>query len=145
MVWDILIKRRGSRKRGHSFWNRRSSHLCTLVFVVKKFHVEYFCFFIVFGDKKQLLKALLTCIFIPRLLNLFDLLSYSSESRKKYTLKLLLMFLEGLGECFPGVLGCWKKLWSLVKLFQRIWIQNLDQNLILSLQNLIMTVCTVPF
>ena len=39
-----------------------------------------------FGDKKYLLKALLTCTFIPPLL--------SSKSRKKYTLRLLLTCLD---------------------------------------------------
>ena len=46
-----------------------------------------YCFLV---TKKQLLKALLTCTFIPSLL--------SSESRKKYTLRLLLTCREALEE-----------------------------------------------
>ena len=47
----------------------------------KKNHAEHVCFFIVFfGDKKEWhLKVLLTCTFIPWLLNSFDLPSYDSE------------------------------------------------------------------
>ena len=37
--------------------------------------------------KKQLLTTLLTCTFIRSLLNSFNLPSYSSESRKRYTLR----------------------------------------------------------
>ena len=88
----------------------------------------------------------MTCSFILSLLNSFDLPSYSSESRKRYTLSLLLMCLEVLGEwfsCFPWI--DWeefsRKLLSLVKLYQRIWTWNCDQNLIIAL--LILAVCTV--
>ena len=58
----------------------------------RKFHVEPFCSLIVFWWKKNLLKALLTSTFIPPLL--------SSESRKKYTPRVLLMCLEALEEKF---------------------------------------------
>ena len=88
----------------------------------------------------------MTCSFILSLLNSFDLPSYSSESRKRYTLSLLLMCLEVLREwfsCFPWI--DWeefsRKLLSLVKLCQRIWTWNCDQNLIIAL--LILPVCTV--
>ena len=88
----------------------------------------------------------MTCSFILSLLNSFDLPSYSSESRKRYTLSLLLMCLEVLGKwfsCFPWI--DWeefsRKLLSLVKLYQRIWTWNCDQNLIIAL--LILPVCTV--
>ena len=88
----------------------------------------------------------MTCSFILSLLNSFDLPSYSSESSKRYTLSLLLMCLEVLGEwfsCFPWI--DWeefsRKLLSLVKLYQRIWTWNCDQNLIIAL--LILPVCTV--
>ena len=88
----------------------------------------------------------MTCSFILSLLNSFDLPSYSSESRKRYTLSLLLMCLEVLGEWFsyfPWI--DWeefsRKLLSLVKLCQRIWTWNCDQNLIIAL--LILPVCTV--
>ena len=88
----------------------------------------------------------MTCSFILSLLNSFDLPSCSSESSKRYTLSLLLMCLEVLGEwfsCFPWI--DWeefsRKLLSLVKLYQRIWTWNCDQNLIIAL--LILPVCTV--
>ena len=45
----------------------------------------------------KLLKALLTCTIIPWFLSSFDLPSYSSESRKKHTLRLLLMCLDAPG------------------------------------------------
>ena len=60
-------------------------------------------FSLFFGDKKQVLKTLLNCTFIPLLLNYLP--SYSSQLRKRYTLRLLLMCLEALGEafsCFPA-------------------------------------------
>ena len=47
-------------------------------------------------------KALWTCSFILSLLKSFDLLSYGSESRKRYTLRLLFMSLESLVEGFSG-------------------------------------------
>ena len=46
-------------------------------------------FYYFFGDKKQLLRALLICTFIRLLLNFFDLRSYSSKSRRIYTFRLL--------------------------------------------------------
>ena len=48
-------------------------------------------------------KALLTYAVIPSLFNSFDLPSYSSELRKRYTLKLLC--LENLNEGFHGETG----------------------------------------
>ena len=42
-------------------------------------------FYFFFYDNKQLLKALLPCTFILLLLNSFDLLSFSSKLRKRYT------------------------------------------------------------
>ena len=95
-----------------------------------------YCFLV---PKKYLLKALLTCTFIPPLL--------SSESRKKYTLRLLLTCLEAQEEgffCFPG--RGWERdsnLFSLVKLYEMNWIWTLDQNLVMTL--LIVAVCTVLF
>ena len=38
-------------------------------------------FLLFFGDKKKLLKALLTCTFIPSLLNSFDLLQFIIEEK----------------------------------------------------------------
>ena len=74
------------------------------------------CFF---GDKKNLLKALLTCTFFAPLL--------SSESRKRYMLRLLLMCLEAQEEelsCFPGRNweGVSRNLLFLLRLYQRILI-----------------------
>ena len=90
-------------------------------------------------------EAFLTCTFISLLLISFDLPSYSSESRKRYMLRLLLMCLEALGKKFSSFRrrdweGVSRKLLSLVKMYQRIWI-NLSQNLIMVL--LIMAVWTV--
>ena len=73
----------------------------------------------VFVTKKMLLEALLTCTFIPSL--------SSSESRKKYTLRILLTCLDILEEgfsCFPWRNWEWisRNLFSLVKLYPRILI-----------------------
>ena len=54
--------------------------------------IFFFC-----DEKVQLLKAPLTGTFIPSLFSSFDLLNYSSESRKKYKIRLLLMFLGAEG------------------------------------------------
>ena len=90
----------------------------------------------------------LTCTFILLLLNPFDLPRYRSESRKIYTLRLLLLCLEALRESFSffpereckGLSG---KLLHLVELYQWIWILNLYQNLIMAL--LIVAVYTMLF
>ena len=56
----------------------------------RKFHTELVYFFITFlMTKKKLLRALLTCTFIRLLMNSFDLHSYSSKSRSRYTFRLL--------------------------------------------------------
>ena len=55
--------------------------------------------------KEQLLKALLTCTFIPLLLKSFDLRSYGSESTKKYTIKVA--FGASVGEGF-GICSIWR-------------------------------------
>ena len=85
-----------------------------------------------------------TCTFILLLLNSFDLPSCNSETRKRYTLRLLLICLETLGETFPyfswrDCKGVNRKLLSLAKLYPWIWIRNLYQNLIMAL--LIVAVC----
>ena len=139
--WYILQKRWSSRNGGvdfkigdlgisvHLYWRLKkiSCRACLLSY----------CFLV---TKKYLLKALLTCTFIPLLL--------SSESRKSYTLRLLLTCLGALEEglsCFPGRdgEGVTSNLFSLVKLCQSIWVWNLDQNLIMIL--LIVAVSTVLF
>ena len=96
-----------------------------LILKSKKFHVKPICFFIVFWWHKIALKRskLLICAFIPLLLISFDLRSYSSELRKRYPLRLLLMCLEALGEWFSSLLGRdWKgvsrKQLPLVKMHQ---------------------------
>ena len=108
------------------------------------------CFFTTFWvtKKKKLLKALLTCTFIRSLLNSFDLPSYISESRKRYTSRLLLMCPEVLEEgfsCFPrrDWEGVCSKLLFLVRLYQRFWIWNTDKNLNMAL--LIVNDCTMLF
>ena len=58
---------------------------------LKKMSGRAYSFFITFffGDKKLILKTLLTSTFICSLLNSFDLPSYISKWRKRYTLRLL--------------------------------------------------------
>ena len=60
----------------------------------RKLNAEPVCFFVLL-----LLRALLTCTFIPWLLNSFDFPSYSSEFKKRDTLRLLLIFSESFGHC----------------------------------------------
>ena len=89
----------------------------------------------------------MTCTFIPLLLlNPFDFPTYSSNLRKRYRMRQLLMCLEALGGeffCFYGRdwKGVSRKLLPLKKLYQWIWIWNLHQSLIVAL--LIVAVCTV--
>ena len=51
--------------------------------------VNLLIFYYFFGDKKKLLEALLNCTFIRSLLNCFDLPSYSSKLKKRFTLRIL--------------------------------------------------------
>ena len=128
--------------RQHWFWNRGLRHLLnTCIEGWKKFNVGPVSFFIVcfvtifFKEKK----ATLTCILITWLLIFFDSPSYHSELRKRYKLRLLLMYfrgrdfwkllclgrqmkwLEGLGVCHNSVikkietLGNWTKQNKVVK------------------------------
>ena len=55
-------------------------------------------FVCLFCDKRIAYKDLWTCPFTPWSLNSFDLSSYSSELRKRHTLRLFLMYLEALGK-----------------------------------------------
>ena len=96
-----------------------------LILKSKKFHVKPICFFIVFWWHKIALKIskLLIYAFIPLLLISFDLRSYSSEVRKRYPLRVLLMCLEVLGEWFSSLLerdwkGVSRKQLPLVKMHQ---------------------------
>ena len=74
-----------------------------------KFHAEPVCFFYCFlVTKKQLLKALLTCTFIPSLLNSFDLRSYRSESREKIHIAAVVDASRGAGG--KVFLFSWKRL-----------------------------------
>ena len=83
---------------------------------------------------KQLLKDLLTFTFILLLFNSFDLPTYISKSRKRYTLRLLrCCCLDVPGEVFFCFLvrhleWVCRKLLSLVKLYQKVWIWNINQN-----------------
>ena len=85
---DIFFVKEGTLKNGsldfeigdkgtstHLYWMlKKSSCRACLLF-------NYF-----FDDKKYPFKAFSTCTFIPSLLNSFNLPSYSSKTRKKYTL-----------------------------------------------------------
>ena len=84
--WDILWKRWDSRLRGCLFWNKGWSTCCTLVLGLRKISCRA-CFFIFFVVTKQ---AHLTRTFMSLFLDSFNLPSYSSESSKRYTLRLLL-------------------------------------------------------
>ena len=72
-------------------------------------------------------------------------LYFHLESQRRYTLRLLLCLeaMEKGFSCFPGRdwEGFNRNLLSLVKLYQRIWIWNLNQHLIMAL--LIVSVCTL--
>ena len=83
--------------------------------VEENFMQSLSAFSLFFGDKKQVLKTLSNCTFIPLLLSYSP--SYSSQLRKRYTLRLLLICLEALGEvfsCFPArtVRGQWETIVS---------------------------------
>ena len=118
-VKTFFQKRWSCRKWRRWFQNRGCRHLCTLVLkveenIMQSLSAPLFC---LTGDRKYLLKALLTCTFIPSLLN--------SKWRKNYTLRLLLTYLEALEEefsCFPrrDWEGDRSNLFSLVRLYQRI-------------------------
>ena len=145
---EIFFERGDSRKWKRWFWNRGYRHLWTLVLEVEGNFMQGLFFTTFWVTKKIALKALLTCTFIRSLLNSFDLPSYSSESRKRYTLRLLLMCPEVLEEgfsCFPGRdwEGVCRKLLFLVRLYQRFWIWNTDKNLNMAL--LIANDCTTLF
>ena len=82
---EIFMKKREHQKRVH--WNRGLRHLCILcIGASRKFSAKtllFNCFLVI----KGILKALFT--FIPWLLNFSDLPNYGSNSRKRYTLRLL--------------------------------------------------------
>ena len=89
------------------------------------------------------MKTALTCTFIPLLFSSFDLTSYSSELRKRYTPSLLLMCLEAISE---GFLFAWERpkrsLYETIVSSKAVPVDlnmNLYQNLIIAL--LIVNVC----
>ena len=85
LMVEIFLKRGNIRKRVR--WNRGLKHLFTLCIAVsREFHAKLVCFFFFFVIKR-ILKALFS--FIPLLLNSSDSLSYGSNLRKRYTLRLL--------------------------------------------------------
>ena len=86
------------------------------------------------------------------LLNFFDMCFHPPiiefRIEEKYTVRLLLTCLESLEEgfsCFPGrdLEGLSRNILSPVKLYQRIWIWDLDHYLVMTL--LIVAVCIVLF
>ena len=73
--------------------------------VEENLHAEHVYHFIFCAKKYWLLKALLTCTYIPRLLDSFDLPNCSLESRKRYILRfLLLMCVNGRGRVLELIL-----------------------------------------
>ena len=84
--FEIFLKKKKHQKRMR--WNRGLRHLCILwIEVSRRFYAKPVCFLIVFLVIKGILKALFS--FIPWLLNFSDLPNYGSNSRKRYTLRLL--------------------------------------------------------
>ena len=84
--FEIFLKKKEHQKR--MCWNRGLRHLCILwIEVSRRFYAKPVCFLIVFLVIKGILKALFS--FIPWLLNFSDLPNYGSNSRKRYTLRLL--------------------------------------------------------
>ena len=83
---ETFLKKMEHQKRMR--YNRGLRHLCILcIEVSRKFYAKPVCFLIVFLVIKGILKALFS--FIPWLLNFSDLPNYGSNSRKRYTLRLL--------------------------------------------------------
>ena len=73
---------------------------CGCNFLFYLFCLFVFTIYMIYNIKCNIsyrLKSLLTCTFIPWLLNSVDLPRYNSESRKKCTLSLLSMFLVMVG------------------------------------------------
>ena len=84
--FEIFLKKKEHQKRMR--WNRGLRHLCILwIEVSRRFYAKPVCFLIVFLVIKGILKALFS--FIPWLLNFSHLPNYGSNSRKRYTLRLL--------------------------------------------------------
>ena len=121
-------------------------NLCTVVLGVEKnlmrsLSAYYFIFFF-FGDKNKIaFKSSLDLYF--HLLIEFIWFDYYSEFKKRYTLRMLVIYLETLGKNVPrrDWEGISRKLWSLVKLYQRNCIWNLDQNLIITLLIWLFALC----
>ena len=84
--FETFLKKMEHQKRIH--YNRALRYLCILCpEVSRKFFVKSFCFLIISLVIKGIIKALFS--FIPWLLNFSDLSNYGSNSRKRYTLRLL--------------------------------------------------------
>ena len=83
---EIFLKKRENQKRMH--WNRWLRHLCILcIGISRKLYAKACLLFNCFLVIKGILKALFS--FIHWLLNFSDLHNYGSNSRKRYTLRLL--------------------------------------------------------
>ena len=79
---ETFLKKMEHQKRMR--YNRGLRHLCILcIEISRKFYVKPVCLLVI----KGILKALIS--FIPWLLNFSDLPNYGSNSRKRYTLRLL--------------------------------------------------------
>ena len=95
---EIFLKRKEHQKRMR--WNRGWGNLYTLYWGFRKILCKVCLLFNCFLVIKGILKALFS--FIPWLLNFSDLPNYGSNSRKRYTLKLLS---KCLGRSIPSLLG----------------------------------------
>ena len=99
LVFEIFFEKKGTSEK--DALNEGLRHLCILcIGVSRKFYAAPVYFLIVFLVIKGILKALFS--FFPWLLNLSDLPNYGSNSRKRYTLRLLS---KCLGRSTPSLLG----------------------------------------
>ena len=111
---------------GRWFWNMGYRYICALVLGLTKISwracLLFHCFFV---DKNIAFKSSFDRYFHSLIIKFFWfawLQFYSSESTKRCTLKLFLMSLETLRKGFLRQVweGISRKLWFLVKLYQRV-------------------------
>ena len=145
--WNIVRKKGNNRIRGHWFQIGSWSNYCTLVPGVEKKNSRRACllFLLFFWWPKRIgFKNSLDLRFHPLIFGFFDLLSYVSELRKRYTLRLLLIYHEveeqgevlvvvlpggkwlTWGKGFPGKSGSMRKLYIDICLttWYKIWLKQ---------------------
>ena len=149
-IFDILRKREDNKKWGIDFEIGDIGTSTHLYFRLKKVSYKACLLFdYFFGDKKIAFKSSFNPYFHLFIIEFFWFAYLQFRIEEKVHIKiLLLMCLEALGEglsCFHGRdwEGVCRKILSVVKLYQRFWIWNVDQNLKMAL--LIVAVCIVLF